>query len=104
MESVSYELENILSTLDNDDYFADFLNTKSLEAGIMRVRIDQNDTQTSHSMDELYYVIEGEGYLRINGKNHKVRKGTIIFVPANSEHNFHGNQADLIVLYIFPKT
>jgi mannose-6-phosphate isomerase-like protein (cupin superfamily) len=103
MESVSYELENILSTLDNDDYFADFLNTRSLEAGIIRLRVDQNDTQTSHPIDELYYVIEGEGYLRINGKNHRVRKGTIVFVPANSEHNFHGNQADLIVLYIFPK-
>ena len=104
MESVSYELENILSTLDNDDYFADFLNTRSLEAGIIRLRVDQSDTQTSHPIDEFYYVIEGEGYLRINGKNHRVYKGTIIFVPANSEHNFHGNQADLIVLYIFPKT
>jgi mannose-6-phosphate isomerase-like protein (cupin superfamily) len=103
MESVSYELENILSTFDNDDYFADFLNTRSLEVGIIKLRVDQNDTQTSHPIDELYYVIEGEGYLRINGKNHKVRKGTIIFVPANGEHNFHGNQADLIVLYIFPK-
>ena len=103
MESVSYELENILSTLDNDDYFVDFLNTRSLEAGIIKLRVDQSDTQTSHPMDELYYVIEGEGYLRINGESHSVHKGTIIFVPANSEHNFHGNQADLIVLYIFPK-
>lgn len=103
MESVSYELENILSTLENDDYFVDFLNTRSLEAGIIRLRGDQKDTQTSHPIDELYYVIEGEGYLRINGKSGSVHKGTIIFVPANSEHNFHGNQADLIVLYIFPK-
>ena len=103
MESVSYELENILSTLDNDDYFVDFLNTRSLEAGIIRLRVKQSDTQTSHPTDELYYVIDGEGYLRINGKNHMVHKGTVIFVPANSEHNFHGNQADLIVLYIFAK-
>ena len=103
MDPVSYELENILSTLDNDGYFVDFLNTRSLEAGIIRLRVDQLDTQTSHPIDELYYVIEGEGYLRINGKNHVVHKGTVIFVSANSEHNFHGNQADLIVLYIFPK-
>jgi mannose-6-phosphate isomerase-like protein (cupin superfamily) len=103
MDSVSYELENILSTLDNDGYFVDFLNTRSLEAGIIRLRVDQRDTQTSHPVDELYYVIEGEGYVRINGINHRVRKGTILFVPANSEHNFHGNQVDLIVIYIFPK-
>ena len=102
MESF-YELGNILSTLDKDEYFVDFLNTKSLEAGIIRLRVDQNDTQISHPIDELYYVIEGEGHLRINGKNHRVHKGTAIFVPANTEHNFHGNQVDLIVLYIFPK-
>jgi len=103
MKSVSYKLENILSTLDDDNYFVDFLNTRSLEAGIIRLRVDQNDTQTSHPIDELYYVIEGEGYLRINGKSQMVHKGTIICVRANSEHNFHGNQADLTVLYIFPK-
>ena len=104
MESVSYELENILSTLDNDDSFVDFLNTRSLEAGIIRLRVDQRDTQTSHPIDEIYYVIEGEGYLRINGKNHRVRKGTIVFVPAYTDHKFHGKQGNLIVLYIFPKT
>jgi quercetin dioxygenase-like cupin family protein len=103
MESILYELENVLSTLHKGEYFVDFLNTKSLEAGIIRLRVDQNDTQTSHPKDELYYVIEGEGYLRSNGKNHSVHKGTTIFIPANTEHNFHGNQVDLTVLYIFPK-
>jgi mannose-6-phosphate isomerase-like protein (cupin superfamily) len=102
MESI-YELENILSTLDKDEYFVDFLNTKSLEAGIISLRVNQNDTQTSHPIDELYYVIEGEGYLQIEGKDHRVHKGTTIFVPANVNHNFRGNQVDLIVLYIFPK-
>jgi len=104
MESVSYELENILSTLDNDHYFVDFLNTRSLEAGIIRLRVDQNDTQASHPRDEVYYIIEGEGFLNIKGKNHRVHKGTTVFVPAYTDHKFHGNQGNLTVLYIFPKT
>jgi mannose-6-phosphate isomerase-like protein (cupin superfamily) len=102
MESF-YELHSILSTLDKDEYFVDFLSTKSLEAGIIRLRREQNDTQTSHPRDEIYYVIDGEGFLRISKKDHRISKGTTVFVPANTEHNFHGNQVDLIVLYIFPK-
>lgn len=103
METI-YELNEIISKLedteDNNAYFVDFLNTKFIEAGILRLHRDQSDTQSSHPVDEIYYVIEGEGFIRINGKQHKVKKGTSIFVPANVEHNFYGNNADLLVLYV----
>ena len=98
-----YELDKILSTIERDEYFVDLLNKKSLDAGIIRLREDQKDTQTTHSLDELYYVIEGKGYILVNQKNHKISKGTTIFVPAYTEHNFHGNHGDLIVLYVFAR-
>jgi mannose-6-phosphate isomerase-like protein (cupin superfamily) len=89
-----YQTNSILSGLEEDDYFVDFLNTKSL---------DQKDTQTNHPLDELYYIIRGDGYIRIGGKSQPVNQGTIIFVPAQIDHNFYGNKGDLVVLYIFPK-
>ena len=94
-----YELGKILSGLEHskEDYYVDFLNTKSFEAGIIRLRKDQEDTQSTHSVDEIYYVIEGEGLIRIGGKNYEVRKEIVVFVPANTEHRFHGNKGDLIV-------
>jgi mannose-6-phosphate isomerase-like protein (cupin superfamily) len=100
-----YELGKILSGLvdSKEDYYVDFLNTKSLEAGIIRLRKDQDDTQSTHSLDELYYVIEGEGLIRIGGRNYEVRKGIVVFVPAKTEHKFHGNKGDLIVLYVLAK-
>jgi mannose-6-phosphate isomerase-like protein (cupin superfamily) len=98
-----YEIDGILSNLEKDEYFVDFLNTKSLEAGIIRLRKDQKDTQTNHPLDELYYVVKGEGYIRIGGKSQPVKQGTIIFVPAEIDHNFYGNKEDLVVLYIFSK-
>ena len=98
-----YELDKILSTIERDEYFVNFLNKKSLDAGIIRLREDQKDTQTTHSLDELYYVIEGKGYILVNQKNHKISKGTTIFVPAYTEHNFHGNHGYLIVLYVFAR-
>lgn len=60
----------------------------------------QIDTQGPHSIDEVYFVIEGNGFIEIN-KTYKVKKGTIIFVPAESKHRFYGNDQDLIVLYVF---
>ena len=98
-----YQINSILSGLEEDDYFVDFLNTKSLEAGIIKLRKDQRDIQTSHPLDELYYIIRGDGFIRIGGKSQPVNKGTIIFVPAQIDHNFYGNKGDLVILYIFPK-
>ena len=102
MESI-HELRNILSMIKGDDYFVDFLNTKSLDAGIIRLRENQKDTQSSHPEDEIYYVIEGNGLINIGGKNYAVHREMVIFVPANIEHKFHAKGGDLIVFYIFPK-
>ncbi|HEX5978223.1 MAG TPA: cupin domain-containing protein [Nitrososphaeraceae archaeon] len=103
MESI-HELGNILSMIKGDDYFVDFLNTKSLDAGIIRLRENQKDTQSSHPEDEIYYVIEGNGFISIKEKDYAVQEGTVIFIPANMKHKFHGNKEELVVLYILPRT
>jgi mannose-6-phosphate isomerase-like protein (cupin superfamily) len=100
-----YRLHEILSHMGNskEDYYLEFLGTKSLDAGIIRLHEGQSDRQSPHSIDEIYYVIEGEGLISINGKNHQINKGSLVFVPANTEHRFHGNKADMIILYVFAK-
>jgi mannose-6-phosphate isomerase-like protein (cupin superfamily) len=103
MESI-HELRNILSMIKGDDYFVDFLNTKSLDAGIIRLRENQKDTQSSHPEDEIYYVIEGNGLISIKEKDYAVHGGSVIFIPANIKHKFHGNKEELVVLYILPRT
>lgn len=30
-----------------------------------------------------------------------VQKGSCIFVPSNTKHYFHGNNKELVVLYVF---
>jgi mannose-6-phosphate isomerase-like protein (cupin superfamily) len=103
MESF-YELENILSAIGKDEYFSEFLRTKSLDAGIIRLLEGQLDTQSMHSMDELYYVIEGRGLIDVNGKSHIINKGSLVFIPASTQHRFYGNKGEMIVLYIFAKS
>jgi len=96
------ELQDLLSRLQKEDgYFLDFLKIRNLEAGIILLHPGENDTQEPHSSDELYYVIEGSGYMELGKTRRSVKKGSIIFVPAGMRHKFYGNKEDLVILYMF---
>lgn len=46
------------------------------------------DYQTPHDQDELYFVLEGNGTLEIEGKNYPFDEGDALFVPAHAQHRF----------------
>jgi len=73
MEKI-YELREVISNLDNleEGYYSEFLNTRSLDVGVIKLREGQEDDQSSHSIDDIYYVIEGKGLISINGKNRRI--------------------------------
>ena len=59
MEKI-FELKDIISQLNiQGGYFIDFITTKDIEAGIIRLHPGEKDFQGSHSVDEIYYIIEG---------------------------------------------
>ncbi|HYA85286.1 MAG TPA: cupin domain-containing protein [Candidatus Bathyarchaeia archaeon] len=100
MNSKVFELSKVLSELDGQGgYFIDFINRKSIQAGIIRLHPGEDDNQEPHSVDEVYYVIEGNGFIKLDGKDHQIRPGTSIFVPAKADHRFHGNKQDLVIFY-----
>ena len=95
-----FELNKLLSELEGQGgYFINFISTMGIQAGIIRLHPGENDIQEPHSVDEVYYVIEGNGFIKLNGKDHEIRQGTCIFVPAKAGHKFHGNKEDLVVFY-----
>ena len=99
-----FDLDSILLNLDkkgDSTYFLDFLHNSSFEVEIIRLNPGQKDTQGPHSEDELYFVMEGKGYINMVEKNYEVRKGSCIFVPSKTKHYFHGNKERLVVLYVF---
>ena len=99
-----FDLESILLRFDKEDnstYFLDFFRNKSFEAGVLRLNPGQKDTQGPHLEDELYFVIEGKGYINMSEENHPISKGSFIFVPSKTKHYFHDNKERLVVLYVF---
>ena len=86
---------------NNEEYFHTFINKQSLAAGILFLKPGEQDTQEPHDSDEIYYIIDGDGFLKINKKDYQVSEGKAFFVAKNVEHHFFGNKKDLTVLYFF---
>jgi len=99
---LEYDLDTYLEKINNNNsYFQTFINKDSLAAGVLVLKPGDEDTQTPHDSDEIYYVISGDGFLKIKDKDYKVSKEKLFFVAKNVEHFFHGNTKKLTVLYFF---
>ena len=99
---LEYDLDAYLEKIkNNNSYFHTFINKDSLATGVLVLKPGEEDTQTPHDSDEVYYVISGNGFLKIKDKDYKVSKDKLFFVAKDVEHFFHGNTKELKVLYFF---
>ena len=85
----------------SESYFHTFVNRESLAVGVIFLKPGENDTQTPHDSDEIYYILNGDGFLEINGKSHCIKKGCVYFVAKGASHHFYGNTKNLLVMYFF---
>jgi len=72
----------------NDSYFHTFINKKSLAVGVIFLKPGENDTQEPHDSDEIYYILDGNGFLQINDKSHRIKKEEIYFVAKDVPTTF----------------
>jgi len=99
---LDFDVNNSIKKIKKSDmYFHTFINKSSLAAGVLVLKPGEEDTQVPHDSDEVYYVISGDGFLKIKDKDYKVSKGKVFFVAKNVNHYFHGNKKELKVLYFF---
>src|SRR6476619_2273996 len=97
-------IDKVIHDLDrSNNYFLNIFSSKGLEAGILRLKEGDNDIQVPHSIDEIYFVVDGKGSLEIEGKINAVKGGDFIFVPANAHHKFtlDSTSKSLLVIYFF---
>jgi quercetin dioxygenase-like cupin family protein len=65
---------------------ADVAPTDSLSTGITYFAPGQTLAPHRHSHAEVYFVLEGELEVTIDGIKHCVTANTTIFIPSNAEH------------------
>jgi mannose-6-phosphate isomerase-like protein (cupin superfamily) len=78
--------------------YVDFLASEKLSVGLAVWPAGSTDRQRPHEEDEVYYVIAGRGVIRVADEDREVRPGSLVFVAAHVEHNFHDIEEDLRVL------
>ena len=99
---LEFDLSTYLEKIKkSNSFFHTFINRKSLATGVLLLAPGEEDPQVPHASDEVYYVIGGNGFLKIKNKDYKVTKNKLFFVAKDVEHFFYGNTIELKVLYFF---
>ena len=81
--------------------YREFLRLLSMSCGVYSLPAGAHDPQVPHDEDEIYYVVSGEGRIRVGPEEQPVGPGTIVFVPKGVEHKFHSITVDLVILVVF---
>lgn len=93
MESVEREdnlinLDKVIEDLDGSgNYFLNVFNNKGVDLGILRLRKGELDTQLPHPVNEVYFVVDGNGVIEIEGELKPVRNMTSSLLPQMYDTN-----------------
>jgi mannose-6-phosphate isomerase-like protein (cupin superfamily) len=81
--------------------YIEFLRVPSISMGLYTLPADGVDPQQPHTEDEVYYIVQGRGTIRVGEEDRAVEPGSIVYVAANVEHRFHSILEDMKVLVFF---
>ena len=101
MKSIFNVNEYIEKIKKGSNYFHTFINNEHLAAGVLVLQPGEKDTQEPHESDEVYFVLKGDGFLKINDIDYSISENKMYYVKKKVEHFFHDNSKELIVLYFF---
>jgi mannose-6-phosphate isomerase-like protein (cupin superfamily) len=61
------------------------------------VDIDESRDHYHKETAEIYYILEGEGVVRLDDVEHRVKPGSIVHIPPGVIHGGHGRMRVLVV-------
>ncbi|MFB5628780.1 MAG: cupin domain-containing protein [Nitrosarchaeum sp.] len=101
MKSIFNVNDYIKKIKKSNNYFQTFINNENLAAGVLVLLPGENDTQEPHDSDEVYFIIKGDGFLKIKDTDYPISENNMYFVGKKIPHFFHSNSKELIALYFF---
>jgi quercetin dioxygenase-like cupin family protein len=81
--------------------YLEFLRRGSMSVGLYELAAGAADPQQPHTEDEVYLGLEGRATLVVEGEQHPVVPGSVVFVAAGADHRFESIESDLRVLVFF---
>lgn len=81
--------------------YLEFLRVPELSCGLYRLKAGAKDLQAPHDEDEVYFVIEGRGRVRVGDDERSVESGSVLYVRASEDHSFFEIEEDMTLLVFF---
>lgn len=94
------DLATLLASQGSVSY-REALRVPALSLGLFSASEGHDDTQTPHTRDEVYVVMEGSAVLVVGGERTAVSAGSVAYVPAGVSHRFAEIDGDLRVVVVF---
>ncbi len=70
--------------------------------GVVRLKQGESLEPHRHAQPETYFTLSGRGTVTIDGVQHHVDPGRMLFIPGNAQHQINNaNAEDLLILYAF---
>ena len=98
----AFELSEVIARhAEAGELYHEFLRAATMSMGLYVLPAGLPDPQSPHTEDEVYYVVEGKGAIRVGEEDRPVAAGSIVFVGEGVEHRFHSITEDLKILVVF---
>lgn len=97
-----FDLAKLVARADSSGKpYLEFLRVPSLSCGLYTLGVGAVDRQSTHDEDEVYFVIKGRGTIEFDGEVRPIGPGSILYVPADTPHEFTEIEEDLSLLVFF---
>ena len=76
------------------------LKAENLTFGVTQVPPKTKMTPHKHIQEEVIFILSGYGETQVNGHVEEIKKGTVIYLPSDSEHYIE-NKSDEMMKFTF---
>ncbi len=98
----AFELNDLLDQYQQAGKpYYEFLKVPNLSMGLYILKAGEKDLQHPHEEDEVYYVLQGQAMIHVDGEDRSVQAGSTIYVAKKAIHYFHSISEDLHLLVFF---
>jgi mannose-6-phosphate isomerase-like protein (cupin superfamily) len=102
LRSLAFRFGDVAAGLEPGGYEVVY-ETDRLQVGVYLIAAPEPDTQEPHEWDELYFVLEGRGTLRVEDEKLRLEEGDAAFVTARVHHHFEDYER-IVLLVVFDRT
>jgi mannose-6-phosphate isomerase-like protein (cupin superfamily) len=97
MEAFRGDLKKL--SKDNDDFRRVVFTGEHAQLVLMALPAAEEIGQEAHSVDQILYVVSGEGESILEGHGMPFEKGDVVSVPAGTRHNIRNTGDDPLKLF-----